>query len=157
MCIRDRRYTGLLTRNGERVVVPNSQLMKGRYYVLCDKHQANPTWRRSISFNVDFSTPPGRIIQLIETDLAAASIPLVALFPAPNCVLLDFGPGYAHYALRYWLTDPRLDDPTDSAVRTHILATLQRNGIRLATDDHTIHLVEAVSYTHLTLPTKRIV
>ena len=24
----------------------------------------------------------------------------------------------------------------------HILATLQRNGIRLATDDHTIHLVE---------------
>ncbi|MEN3374064.1 mechanosensitive ion channel family protein [Dechloromonas sp. ZS-1] len=136
------RYTALLTRNGERVVVPNSQLMKGRYYVLCDKHQANPTWRRSISFNIDFSTPPGRIIQLIEADLAAASIPQVAVFPAPNCVLLDFGPGYAHYALRYWLTDPRLDDPTDSAVRTHILATLQRNGIRLATDDHTIHLVE---------------
>ena len=40
------------------------------------------------------------------------------------------------------MTDPRPDDLTDSDVRVHILAALQRNGIRLATDDHTIHLVE---------------
>jgi small-conductance mechanosensitive channel len=55
---------------------------------------------------------------------------------------MDFGPGYAHYVLRYWLINPLPDDLTDSDVRVHILATLQRNGIRLATDDHTIHLVE---------------
>jgi len=57
-------------------------------------------------------------------------------------VLMGFGPGYAHYSLRYWLTNPQLDDPTDSEVRSHILASLQRNNIRLATDDHTIHLVQ---------------
>lgn len=141
------RYTALLTRNGERVVVPNSQLMKGRYYVLCDKHADAPAWRRQIGFNVDLAIPPGRVIQLIETDLAAASIPNVASEPAGTCILLDFGPGYAHYVLRYWLTDPLVDDFTDSLVRTHILATLQRNGIRLATDDHTIHLIED-SATH---------
>jgi small-conductance mechanosensitive channel len=44
--------------------------------------------------------------------------------------------------LRYWLINPQFDDPTDSEVRVHILAALQRVGIRLATDDHTIHLVE---------------
>lgn len=136
------RYTALLTRNGEKVVVPNSQLMKGRYYVLCDKHQENPVWRRSIDFNVDLAVPPGRVIQLIESDIVAATIPNIGQTPAPSCVLLSFGPGYAHYALRYWLKNPQLDDPTDSEVRVHILATLQRNGIRLATDDHTIHLVE---------------
>jgi small-conductance mechanosensitive channel/CRP-like cAMP-binding protein len=136
------RYTAILTRNGEKAVVPNSQLMKGRYYVLCDKHSANPAWRRSIEFNVDLSVPPGRLISLIESDIAAAIIPNVAPTPAANCVLINFGPGYAHYVLRYWLENPRLDDPTDSDVRTHILATLQRNGIRLATDDHTIHLVQ---------------
>jgi small-conductance mechanosensitive channel/CRP-like cAMP-binding protein len=136
------RFTSLLTRNGEKVILPNSQLMKGRYYVLCDKHQAQPGWRRSIAFNVDLAVPPGRVIQLVQDDLTDASIPNVALQPPPSCVLMDFGPGYAHYVLRYWLKDPRPDDPTDSDVRVHILATLQRNGIRLATDDHTIHLVE---------------
>jgi len=136
------RYTALLTRNGEKAIVPNSQLMKGRYYVLCDKHSANPAWRRSIDFNIDLAVSPGRIVQMIETDIAAATISNVAQTPAPVCVLLRFGPGYAHYALRYWLQNPLPDDFTDSEVRTHILATLQRNGIRLATDDHTIHLVE---------------
>ncbi|WP_295006675.1 mechanosensitive ion channel family protein [uncultured Dechloromonas sp.] len=136
------RFTALLTRNGEKVVVPNSQLMKGRYYVLCDKHQSLPGWRRSIGFNVDLAIPPGKIIDLVQTDIADANIPNIALQPAPNCVLMDFGPGYAHYVLRYWLLNPKLDDPTDSDVRVHILATLQRNGVRLATDDHTIHLVE---------------
>jgi len=136
------RFTALLTRNGEKVVVPNSQLMKGRYYVLCDKHQAQPGWRRSIGFNVDLAVPPGKVIEQVEGDITDASIPNVAASPAPNCVLMDFGPGYAHYVLRYWLKNPQLDDPTDSDVRVHILATLQRNGIRLATDDHTIHLVK---------------
>ena len=136
------RFTALLTRNGEKVIVPNSQLMKGRYYVLCDKHQENPAWRRSIEFNVDLAIPPGRVIELVESDIASATIPQVALLPAASCVLMQFGPGYARYVLRYWLLDPQLDDPTDSAIRMHVLATLQRNGIRLATDDHTIHLVE---------------
>lgn len=136
------RFTALLTRNGEKVVVPNSQLMKGRYYVLCDKHQSQPAWRRGIGFNVDLAVPPGKVIDLIQSDIADANIPNIALDPAPNCVLMDFGPGYAHYVLRYWLLNPKLDDPTDSDVRVHILATLQRNGVRLATDDHTIHLVE---------------
>lgn len=136
------RYTALLTRSSEKVIVPNSQLMKGRYTILCDKNSEHPSWRRSIDFNIDLAIPPGRLIPLVEDDIAAASIVNVAQTPAPICVLLNFGPGYAHYALRYWLLDPRPDDPTDSDVRTHILATLQRNGIRLATDDHTIHLVE---------------
>src|SRR5574343_83587 len=136
------RFTSLLTRNGEKVILPNSQLMKGRYYVLCDKHQAQPGWRRNIGFNVDLAIPPGRVIQLIQDDIADATITNVALQPPPSCVLMDFGPGYAHYVLRYWLKDPQPDDPTDSDVRVHILATLQRNGIRLATDDHTIHLVK---------------
>ena len=136
------RFTALLTRNGEKVVVPNSQLMKGRYYVLCDKHQAQPGWRRSIGFNVDLAVPPGQVINLVERDISEASIANLARQPAPNCVLMDFGPGYAHYVLRYWLINPLPDDLTDSDVRVHILATLQRNGIRLATDDHTIHLIE---------------
>jgi small-conductance mechanosensitive channel len=136
------RYTAIRTRNGETVVVPNSQLMKGRYYILCDQQHDHPAWRRSIDFNVDLAIAPSRIIGLVESDIAAATIHNVALTPPPSCVLMNFGSGYAHYTLRYWLLDPLLDDPTDSEVRVHVLAALQRNGIRLASDDHTIHLVE---------------
>lgn len=136
------RYTALLTRNGEKAVVPNSHLMKGRYYVLCDKKSANPAWRRFIWFNIDLSTPPSRVIQTVDRVIRTATIPHVAINPQPNCVLMEFAHGYARYALRYWLLDPQLDDPTDSEVRTHILAALQREGMRMATDDHVIHLVK---------------
>ena len=136
------RFTALLTRDGRKVVVPNSQLMKGRYAVVCDKNSASPALRRHLLFNVDLAVPPARVIQAVEQDILTATIAHVAHTPAPSCVLMDFGAGYARYDLRYWLTNPQQDDPTDSSVRTHILAALQREGIRLATDDHTIHLVE---------------
>ena len=136
------RFTALLTRDGERVVVPNSQLMKGRYAVLCGKHSPDPVWRRHVGFNVDLAVPPARVIQAVEQDIATATMPHVMKQPRAQCLLVEFGPGYAQYELRYWLDEPALDEATDSDVRTHILASLQREGIRLATDDHTIHLVE---------------
>ena len=135
------RHTSLRTRNGETVVVPNSQLMKGRYYVLCDLNQAIPFWRRHVTFNVDLAFAPARVIATATEAIQTAQIENLSASPAPNCVLMDFGAGYANYDMRYWLTDPLQDDPTDSQVRIHILAALQRSGIRLAVSDQTIHLV----------------
>ena len=63
-----------------------------------------------------------RVIQTVEQAAISADIPNVARHPLPNCVLMEFGPNYGRYALRYWLIDPRPDDPTDSAVRVHVLA-----------------------------------
>lgn len=135
------RFTSLRTRNGETVVVPNSQLMKGRYYVLCDPGQSPPYWRRHITFNVDLAHSPTRVIETATEAIRSADIEFVAHDPQPSCVLMDFGPGYGHYDLRYWLTHPQEDDPTDSAIRTHIMAALQRAGVRLAVSDQTVHLV----------------
>ena len=55
---------------------------------------------------------------------------------------MEFGPSYGRYALRYWLTDPRADDPTDSAVRGHVLAALQRAGLRLAEPEYSVHMTK---------------
>lgn len=136
------RYTAIVTRSGERVVIPNSHLMKNRYSVLCNKRQAVPQQRRSISFNIDLSVPPARVSAAILQDIQTARIPNLSLEPQPQCLLLDFGPGFARYALRYWLVDPGPDEATDSDVRHHVLAALQREGIRLAVSDQTIHLVQ---------------
>lgn len=135
------RFTSLRTRNGETAVIPNSQLMKGRYFKLCDPDATPPYWRRHVTFNVDLAFSPARVISTATEAIHAAQIDLVATEPPPSCVVMEFGPGYAHYDLRYWLTDPLFDDPTDSSVRAHILAALQRSGIRLAVSDQTVHLV----------------
>jgi CRP-like cAMP-binding protein len=45
---------------------------------------------------------------------------------------MDVTEGCGRYALRYWLCNPKEDDGTDSRVRAHALAALERAGIRTA-------------------------
>lgn len=136
------RYTAIETRNWETVIVPNSELMKRKFMVL-GRHQDGPLqWRRHVTFNVDLAAPPTRVIPAIERAIGEAEIAHIATSPKPNCVLLDFAHGYGRYDLRYWLTDPRQDDPTDSQVRIHIYTALQRAGLRLAVEEHGIRMTE---------------
>ncbi len=139
------RFTAILTRNGERVVIPNAQLMKGKFMVIGntdDGAVGQGTWRRWIWFDVGYDASPARVIEAVAEGTAAADIPNVARTPAPSCVAMAFEAGSVRYALRYWLVDPQADDPTDSAVRCHLLATLQRNGWRIAIPDQTVHLIK---------------
>lgn len=133
------RHTSVRTRNGELVILPNSILMKTKFTIVgsADVHQ----WRRWISFAISDSIQPQRIINCINESLVDANIPNVSSSPQPQCLVMDFKNGIANYSLRYWLTDANLDDPTDSEVRLHIYATLQRNGYRL------VHPVWDVSLT----------
>ncbi len=132
------RFTALLTRNGEKVVVPNGQLMKSRFTVI----GGAAGWRRWVWFNIDYAVPPSQVIAAAERAVTDAEIANVAPTPPPSCVAMEFAPGSVRYALRYWLIDPRDDDGTDSAVRSHLLATVQRHGWRIALPDQAVHLVQ---------------
>ena len=136
------RSTAIETRNGETIVVPNSQLMKSKLTVIWSPEQAIQPWRRWIWFNVDYSAPPARVIEAVGQAVGGAEIPNVARAPQPDCLLMEFGPSYARYGLRYWLTDPRADDPTDSAVRVHVLTALQRAGLRIAEPEYSVHMIK---------------
>ena len=139
------RFTAILTRNGERVVIPNAQLMKGKFTVIGNGEGDAPgtgRWRRWIWFDIGYEVSPARVIQAVAEGTAEARIANVARTPAPSCVAMAFEAGSVRYALRYWLVDPQDDDPTDSAVRCHLLATLQRNGWRIAIPDQSVHLVK---------------
>lgn len=135
------RYTAIETRNGETIVVPNSLLMKGKFTVIWSPEQTMQPWRRWIWFNVDYDAQPAKVIEVVEQAVRNIEIENVAQEPRPNCVLMEFGPGYARYALRYWLLDPRVDDPTDSTVRAHALAALQRAGLRIAEPGYALNMV----------------
>lgn len=126
------RHTAVETRNRETVIIPNGWLVKNRFMVIGSRQETRTRWRRWVWFNLDIDANPGRVLQVLEESVRDSEAPNVLLDPAPSAVLMDVAQGYARYALRYWLADPRPDDPTDSAVRRHALTALARNGIRLA-------------------------
>ncbi|MDP2785903.1 MAG: mechanosensitive ion channel family protein [Sulfurimicrobium sp.] len=136
------RSTSVETRNWETVVIPNSVLMKAKFSVLGKRVGEPEQWRRWVWFNVDYGIPPVRVIEIVQQAIQGADIPLVAKQPAPNCIMMDFDKSSARYAVRYWLTDLANDDPTDSAVRTHIYAALARAGIRLPVPEQNVHVIK---------------
>ncbi len=137
------RSTLVETRNWETVVFPNSQLMKNKFLVLGRRTDQPVQLRRWVWFNVSMEVPPPRVIGLVEEAIQQTTILNVAKDPLPNCVLMDMDDkGYARYAMRYWLTDLAPDDPTDAAIRWQIMTVLQREGIKLAIDERSVHLTK---------------
>jgi hypothetical protein len=116
--------------------------MKGKFAVLGRRLGEPLQWRRHVLFNVDLASPPTRVIPAIEQAIREAEIAHLARHPQPSCMLLNFEHGYGSYDLRYWLTDLSADDPTDSQVRVHIFAALQRAGMRIAIEEMGIRLTE---------------
>jgi small-conductance mechanosensitive channel len=141
--VRDIRWRSTLieTRNWETVVIPNSMLMKARVEILGQRDGSPRQWRRTLDFMVDPGVPPARVIAIVEDEMRELSIPNVARTPAPTCVLKDFAFGNLVYNLRYFLTDILEDDMTDSMVRVHLFASLQRAGIRVAEPQTKVHAV----------------
>src|SRR3989339_1237039 len=137
------RSTLVETRNWETVVFPNSQLMKSKFLVLGRRTGQPVQWRRWGWFNLSMDSPPTRVVRVAGEAIQQTDLANVAKNPLPNCVLMDMDDkGYVRYALRYWLIDLAPDDPTDAAIRWHIMTALQRAGIKLAMEERSIHLTK---------------
>ncbi len=136
------RSTLVETRNWETVVFPNSQLMKNKFLVLGRRTDQPVQLRRWIWFNVSLETTPAKVVTAVEEAIRQADIVNVAKSPVPSCVLMEMDKGCARYALRYWLTDLAIDDPTDAAVRWHVYTSLERAGIKLMVEEQNIHITK---------------
>jgi small-conductance mechanosensitive channel/CRP-like cAMP-binding protein len=136
------RHTSIETRNWDTIVIPNSVLMKSQVTVLGRRAGAARQHRQWVYFNVDFRYSPADVIDAVETGLRAEPIPNIAGEPLPNCVFMDFKESFGSYAVRYWLTDLAVDDPTNSVVRTRIYFALRRVGIPLSIPAHSIFVTE---------------
>ena len=127
------RHTAIETRNGDVLLVPNAVLARTPLLLLGKaKGRREPLERRWVFFGVDHRTPPAAVLETVREALTREPIPNVAAEPAPSVVLMEFRESWASYAVRYWLTDLLLDDPTDSEVRTRVAYALRRAGIPLA-------------------------
>jgi small-conductance mechanosensitive channel/CRP-like cAMP-binding protein len=126
------RHTAIETRNWDTVVIPNSVLMKGEVRILGRRTGKPIQHRMWVYFNVDFRVPPADVISVVESTLRLESIPNVAHEPRPDCITTEYKESYIQYAVRYWLTDLAKDDPTNSAVRSHVYYALKRADIPLS-------------------------
>jgi len=136
------RATSVETRNGETLVIPNSLLVKNQFLVLGRRAGEEVAWRRWVYFNVDFRHAPTEVVAAVDEILTASPIPHVAAAPPPHCLLMDLHESYARYAVRYWLTDLALDDPTDGVVRTRVYLALKRVGIPLSIPAQAVFVTE---------------
>lgn len=136
------RHTAIETRNWDTIVIPNSVLMKLHVTVLGRRTGQPRQHRQWVYFNVDFRYSPAEVIDVVETALRAEPIANVATTPAPNCVLMDFKESFCSYAVRYWLTDMAVDDPTNSVVRTRIYFALRRADIPLSIPAQALFVTE---------------
>ena len=136
------RHTSIETRNWDTVVIPNSVLMKSQVTVLGRRSGHPRQHRQWVYFHVDFRYSPAEVIDIVQTALRADAISSVAQEPPPNCILMDFKESYASYAVRYWLTDLAVDDPTNSVVRTRIYFALRRANIPLSIPAHSLFVTE---------------
>lgn len=126
------RHTAIETRNRETVVIPNGWLVKNRFTVIGSRSDVRTRWRRWVWFNISLDATPSRVLQVLEDSVRDSGVANVLLDPPPSAVLMDVAQGFGRYALRYWMADPRPDDPTDSDVRRNALAALARHDMPLA-------------------------
>jgi small-conductance mechanosensitive channel len=126
------RYTAVETRNRETVYLPNGALTKQKFMVIGSRGDRSVLWRRWVWINVGGQATPAQVCATLEKAISEADIENVAKEPAPKVILMDFVDRGGRYAIRYWLTDPAVDDPTDSLVRAHALAAIIRAGMHLA-------------------------
>jgi small-conductance mechanosensitive channel/CRP-like cAMP-binding protein len=136
------RHTVVETRDWDTIIVPNSALLAGNITILGKRDGMPVPHRMWVYFNVDFRHSPSRVIDVVRDALHAAPIDRVAVDPPPSVICYDFAKdgrdSMGYYAVRYWLTDLAVDDPTSSAVRTRIFAALKRAGIPLARPSSTV-------------------
>ncbi len=135
------RHTAIRTLFGELVLVPNSQLMKSR--VMLTGGQSAPRRLRTVRFYGSMDLSPGLVIAEVQKALKSADLPSIDKSSGPECMILDFNHGMVEYALRYWLTNPKVPGSTDSLVRQHIYALFRRKHWRMAAPTQDVHLGRA--------------
>ena len=136
------RQTSIETRDWDTVVIPNSLLIKGQFLILGKRTNEPRQHRQWVYFNVDFRYSPTEVISTLEESLQAEPIEHIATEPPAHCIVTEFKESYITYAVRYWLTDLALTDPTNSVIRTRIYSALKRAEISLSIPAQTIFISE---------------
>jgi small-conductance mechanosensitive channel/CRP-like cAMP-binding protein len=119
------RCTTIETVDNERVLIPNTLLVKAPVVIVGTRH------RRIIPFGMSYTVSPSRIVEAVRHVLRAARMEGIAEEPAPDCVILEFQQHAVQYAVLLWITSPGRDREAISDALTRIYFALERLGAPL--------------------------
>ena len=99
------RATKIRTRQGNLVIVPNSEVAKQAITNFSERRR-----RRRISFEIgaSYHNPPNDVKATIREVLRQH--PQVLPVPAPQVLLMDFASSAITYRAQFWIADPPKDD-----------------------------------------------
>jgi small-conductance mechanosensitive channel/CRP-like cAMP-binding protein len=117
------RHTAITTRDGDTVILPNSQLTRSTVRIFFRAR------RQVIPFHMSYYVNPREVIEAVEFALRTSPIPHVAANPAPQCAIQDTATGNIQYAAIVWLTRPGYEIVDISGVLTRVYFALHRAGM----------------------------
>jgi small-conductance mechanosensitive channel/CRP-like cAMP-binding protein len=128
------RRTMIETRDGDTIILPNSQFMK-----LSIVNHTLPTSKHRVTMKlgVHYRHPPNLVKQTIAA--AARLCPHVLDNPAPTVFLEEFGDSAIVYRLNLWIDDFSLLEKVREQVNTLIWYQFKRAGIEIPFPIRTLH------------------
>lgn len=118
------RSTRLVTRDGDTLFLPNSQLLSGEVLNLSQPTAAH---RTIVEARVHVSHAPGTVRTLLVE--AARDVPGVLAYPPPDCIVQQLGDPTITYAIRFWLGEFEREPAITGEVRARIWYAIRRAGL----------------------------
>jgi small-conductance mechanosensitive channel/CRP-like cAMP-binding protein len=117
------RSTRLITRDGDTLFLPNSQLVSGEVLNLSRPTGAH---RACVQLSIHEGYAPATVRQTFVD--AIRDVPGVLQYPPPDCLVSEFGDQAMVYTVRYWITEFERDGAIASDVRTRLWYASRRAG-----------------------------
>jgi small-conductance mechanosensitive channel/CRP-like cAMP-binding protein len=133
------RTTAMRTHSQELVIIPNAKLIKEKVQIVSRSTRNDPP-KREVPFSADYDHAPGMVTRLVEEALRHSEIANVRSSPPATCLCTGFEESGIGYSVFYYVDDYEDAKESDSAIREHVFAVLQRAGIRIPFPQRDVHV-----------------
>ncbi len=118
------RSTTMITRNNERLEIPNSAIAKEAL-----TNYGAPPVSDEISLGISYNEPPNRVREVILKVMG--DVPHVLMDPSPEVLAWEYGDWAIKYRVKYWIADYGLQEEIRNGLLTSLWYALRRNSMEI--------------------------
>ncbi|HKN14363.1 MAG TPA: cyclic nucleotide-binding domain-containing protein [Candidatus Binatus sp.] len=130
------RATTIVTRDGERLEVPNSVIAKDVLFNYTTGHV-----REEITVGISYGVPPNHVREVVLTLLR--DVPGVLREPPPEVLVWSYGDFAIQYLIKYWIGDYGVQEHVRDRVASSLWYALRRHSIEIPFPTRTVHVRDA--------------
>ena len=130
------RATTIVTRDGERLEVPNSVIAKDTLY-----NYATGAVRDELTIGISYGVPPNHLREVVLTLLR--DVPQVLRDPPPEVLAWSYNDFAIQYLIKYWISDYGVQEHVRDRVASSLWYALRRHSIEIPFPTRTVHVRDA--------------